>query len=232
MGCHDYPFVRQVICRHRVEVEVAPASAEVCFRDERHAHPLNTKVQFDAVVFNAKSSRVTWKVNGLDGSPGHGTIDTEGLYVAPAKGKLGYAFTEIITATSVDDPSRAAFARVTVIGLGPAPKPEPRVEIYPRTAELYYQNGYDNSYIDQTNKRQLFRAMLYHADHAECEWLIDSPQVDPNIAPEHEYESADHGEPRMVHIAVQLKGHPEIRDRATVCLLNYSWPGIWHGQIP
>lgn len=222
-------FCGHVICQHRIEVEVAPAQAEVCFRDERFSHPLNAKAQFEAIVYNAPSSRVTWAVHGLDGGPGAGIIDAQGLYVAPLKGpSLPFAFTEIVTATSVDDATRNASARVAVVGLGPEPKPKPIVEIYPRRVNLYYRLDPPNNYIDPSNQMQLFRALLYHSDSAEFEWLRDDTGQLFDNGPEYLYQPATlFGNETTVHVTVRLKGvSPEIKDTATITILNYAWPGI------
>lgn len=222
-----------VVCQHQVEVEVWPALAEVYFRDERFVNPVNTKVQFEAAVYNAPTSRVTWEVHALDGGPGAGVIDAAGLYLAPLKGSLPYGFTEIVTATSVDDPFRQAHARVCVIGLGPEPKPKPRVEIFPRRANLYYSGNLDstdhNEYIDASNTMQLFRARLFHADPASLEWLLDlntNPEPQGPEFPDFLYRPAAFGNPTTVRVTVRLSTDHTILDWATVSLLNYEWPGI------
>src|ERR1700676_87332 len=120
---HGRPNIvcRHIVCQHRVEVEVSPATAEVCFQDERFAHPFNTMVQFQAYVYNAPSNRVTWQGLNPQGGAGAGTIDAGGLYVAPLKGVHPYSLTDLVVATSVDDPFRRALAHVAIVGLGPEP---------------------------------------------------------------------------------------------------------------
>jgi len=215
--------IHHFVCRHRVEVEVRPATAELVFRDERYAHPVNTQVQFDAVVFNAPTNRVVWQVHALDGGPGVGAIDGSGLYIAPAKGSLPYGFTEVVTAISVDDPFRRAHAQVVVVGLGPEPPPPPRVEVFPNRARLYYRSGHHNDHIDDSNKMQLFRALLFHADPAQLVWEKNGSQVE--TGPEYLYRVVD-TEPSEFDITVRLTTTAGVEDHATVSLLDYSWPGI------
>jgi hypothetical protein len=216
-ACH------RVICQHRIEVEVSPAAAEVSFRDERYAQPLEAQVQFSAFVYNAPSNRVTWRVLDLHGGPGAGTIDAAGLYIAPNKGSLPFGLTDIVVATSADDHFRKAFARVAIVGLGPEPEPAPRVEVYPHRTYLYYPAGYNNDYIDASNTMQLFRALVHHADPALVEWSISGVSV--HTGPEYLFTAS--GWPSTVRIDAKVPATtPPAADWATVSLLNYSWPGI------
>jgi hypothetical protein len=215
-----------IVCQHRVEVEVWPATAEVCFRDERFSNPLNAQVQFTASVFNAPSNRVTWKVLDLDGNPGKGRIKAGGLYLAPEKGSLPFGLTDIVVATSIDDIFRQAFARVAIVGLGPLPEPTPRVEVYPHRICLYYWNGADNLYIDDSNKMQLFRAFLYHGDPAaQIQWQVNL--TNKAIGPEYLYSADALGSAdETITITASLIGAANVSDWATVSVLNYNWPGI------
>lgn len=215
---------RNIVCQHRIEVEVSPATAEVCFQDERFSNPVDAQVRFSASVYNAPTSRVTWQVSALDGGPAAGTIDQAGLYIAPAKGSLPFGLTEIVTVTSIDDPFRQAQARVTVVGLGPLPKPKPRVEIYPRRVDLYYPQGHDNACIDSSNTMQLFRARVFHAEGQPLEWLVNGGA--PTEAPDFMYSLSAPGWPATTRITVRLKNDPGVSDWATVSQLNYDWPGI------
>lgn len=221
--CGQQTVTHHYVCRHRVEVAVWPATAELVFRDERHAHPVNTQVQFDATVFNAPTNRVVWQVHGVDGGPGAGTVDASGLYIAPAKGSLPYGLTEVVTAVSVDDPFRRAHAQVVLVGLGPEPPPQPRVEVYPSRARLYYRTGHHNDHIDDSNKMQLFRALLFHADPAQLLWEKNSVPV--AAGPEYLYKVVD-TDPSDFDITVRLSTAAGVEDRAKVSLLNYHWPGI------
>lgn len=221
---------RHIVCQHRVEVEVAPACAEVCFQDERFAHPFNTMVQFQAFVYNAPSNRVTWQVLDVNGGPGAGTIDAAGLYIAPLKGGPRYSLTDVVVATSVDDQFRRAFARVAVIGLGPKGAAVARVEVFPHRAHLYYPedaNNSHNSYIDTSNTMQLFRALVRHADPALVQWSVNAGPT-AAIGPEFLYQlsGANAAAPLTVKINALIPGSPVVADWATVSQLNYDWPGI------
>ena len=226
---HQRPEIicRHIICQHRVEVEVSPACAEVCFQDERFAHPFNTMVQFQAFVYNAPSNRVTWQVLDVSGGPGAGTIDAAGLYIAPLQAGHQYSLTDVVVATSVDDPFRRAFGRVAVIGLGPEHHPVARLEVLPRRVHLYYPGGAHNSYIDTSNTMQLFRALVRHGNPALVQWSV-SPPPPPTIpaGPEFLYQVQGSGTPQTVTIDAWIPGSPTATGRATVSLLNYDWPGI------
>jgi len=210
---------RQFVCQHRIEVEVYPALAEVCFRDERFAQPEEAIVQFQASVYNAPSSRVVWKVVDVNGQPGAGTIDNAGLYVSPLKGTLPFGLTDIVVATSVDDPFRQAYARVAIVGLGPEPQPAPRLEVYPHRVYLYYPAGADNNYIDASHNMQLFQALVQHADPALVTWTPGG-----STGPEFLYQVAGAGAQTTLAVTATLPGGAS--DSATVTLLNYNWPGI------
>jgi hypothetical protein len=214
-----YQNCRRFLCQHRVEVEVFPALAEVSFRDERFSQPENAIVQFRASVYNAPSSRVTWKVVSVDGGPGAGTIDAAGLYIAPAKGLLPFALTDIVVATSVDDVFRQAFARVAIAGHGPEPDPQPRVEVFPRRVHLYYPQGQHNAYIDASNTMQLFRALVFNADPALIAWTPGGPN-----GPEFLYQVSGSGAPTNFHVTATLPDGTA--GSASVSVLNYHWPGI------
>jgi len=220
MGC------RHIVCQHRVEVMVAPAVAEVCFQDERFAHPVNTSVQFQAFVYNAPTNRVTWTVKNLSGGPGAGTIDAGGLYVAPLKGFLPFGLTDVVVATSVDDQFRRAFAHVAVVGRGPEPKPAARIEVFPNRVHLYHPTGPHNEYIDLSNTMQLFRVIAKDADPALVQWRIND--VDPVLAngPEFLWQAPGAGGVQTVKVTARIPGSPPVTDFATVTVLNYSWPGI------
>jgi len=216
---------RHIVCQHRVEVEVSPASAVVCFKDERFSNPLDTMLQFQAFVYNAPTNRVTWQVLDLQGGPGAGTIDAGGLYVAPLKGTHPFSLTDVVVATSVDDPFRRAFARVAVEGLGPEPKPLPRIEVLPHRAHLYHPQGARNSYIDTSNTMQLFRVLTRNADAAQVQWNVDAGPITAT-GPEFLYQLTGSGGVQTVRVNARIPGSPSAADWATVTLLNYVWPGI------
>ena len=237
MRPHFHPHIRHhVVCQHRVEVEVSPAEAAVCFLGERYAQPMEAVVQFAATVFNAPSNRVTWRVLDLNGVERPNAIDAAGLYAAPPKGTLPFSLTEIVVATSVDDPFRQAFAKVAVVGLGPEPKPDPVVMVYPRSVDLYYPanqpgTAEHNEYIDSSNTIQLFRALVVNGDPALLKWTTDDG-APGGVGPEFLYQArdypaaTDYGPFRLVHVTATLTGANPASDGATISLLNYSWPGI------
>jgi hypothetical protein len=97
-----------------VSVAVTPASAVV---------PANGGQQFTAAVQNASDSSVTWSVNGLlGGSARTGTIDANGLYLAPEQAPASGAI--VVQATAVVAPSASGTSLITV--QNPAPPANPR----------------------------------------------------------------------------------------------------------
>ena len=220
--------IHDLVCQHRMEVEVWPASAEVFFLDERFAHPVNSQVRFDAVVYNAPTDRVTWEVKNLSGSSGAGSIDPSGLYTAPPKGTFPNGITDIIVATSVDDPFRKAYGQVSLIGHGPEPKPDPTIEISPKKSYLYYPGGH-NAYIDESNKMQFFRTTLRNIPSAQLVWEIGSHPPIPWNEPWYLFkvnEFLSFVVEDKITITARLNDEPAIKDEAVVFLLNYSWPGL------
>ncbi len=217
-------IAHRIVCRHRVEVEVAPARATLYFRDERWIDPVNTQLRFDAVVLNADSG-VRWEVISPGGGPGAGSIDATGLYRAPDKGGLASGATDVVVATARADPLRKAFAWVTLVGEGPLAAPEPRVEIWPKRGAIYYRNGADNEYIDPSNKKLLFQAFLFDAPGSQVRWRVNGAQqggTDPWFL----YEAPASGGESTTTVSVELAGTPATRDEGRVLLLNYSWPGL------
>lgn len=224
--CHPPVMHQHVICRHQVEVEINPASGTVYFSDERYVNPVNTQLRFSANVYNAKNSNVTWQVVDMYGNPGAGTIDPSGLYQAPVKGGLLHGHTELVIATARADPTRRAFAKVTLVGVGPEEKPHPRLEVYPQLAQLYYQGGSGvyNQYIDTSNKRQQFRALTRHTTSSAVTWSITGPGT---ISPDGLYTAPASGTTAaVVHVHAQLNEDSSVKRDARIILLNYFWPGI------
>jgi hypothetical protein len=221
--------IHHIECRHRIEVEVSPPRAELYFADERWTDRIDTQIRFEATVFNSDRG-VHWQVYAADGGTGAGSIDATGLYRAPAKGSLTSGHTDVVVATSVEDPLRKAYAWVTVVGEGPLPTPQPRIEIWPKRASLYYGGWYDNAYIDDSNKQQLFRATLWHSADQTVEWLVDGSLqlAQPNVmAQSFVYEAPGSGpdqQPKIVR--VRIKSNPGVYDEAQLVLLNYVWPGL------
>ena len=93
-----------------VVIDVAAAESAVSISGAPISLFAETSVDLDAVVIGAGPS-VTWSVNGIDGgSPDVGTIDSDGVYSAPATVPSPGSVT--IRATSVDAP--ALFVEVVV----------------------------------------------------------------------------------------------------------------------
>jgi hypothetical protein len=214
--------VHHVTLRHQVEVEVWPARAQLYFADERWTDPINTRLRFEARIFNSRQG-VRWEVRDPAGNPGAGSIDATGLYRAPDKGTLASGTTEIVIATSLEDPLRKAYAWMTLLGVGPLPKPEPRVEIRPHVATLYYWSGNDNPYMDATNKMQLFRAEIQHSPSA-IEWLVNMAPA--GNGPWFHYVAPNAGANTKVMVRARLQAAPNVYDEAWVDILNYTWPGF------
>jgi len=216
------------VCRHQIEVEVHPPSAEVYFADERYIDPINTQIRFTASVYNAINNNATWRVTNLDGGPGLGTIDHSGLYLAPQKGGIPLGHTELVIATAKSDPTRRAYAKVTLVGEGPEPEPVPKLEIYPQFAQLYYQDGSGNhnQYIDPSNKNQQYRSLLRNTTSSDITWgHIGAGTIDNNGL----YTAPGSGggiPPTTVRITAQLTHDSSVKDEARIILLNYVWPGI------
>ncbi len=89
-----------------VSVSIAPATATVQTGATR---------QFAATVANSADTAVVWEVNGNQGGNSvTGTIDTNGLFTAPAA--VPPTPTVTVTAVSHADTSRSASAQVTITG--------------------------------------------------------------------------------------------------------------------
>ena len=225
--CRFRRFDHWMVCQHQVEIEVWPASAEVYFRDERYANPVNTQVRFDAAVYNAPNCEVKWEVRALDGSPGQGQVDSTGLYTAPDKDGLNSGLTQIVVATAVADPKRQAFAYVTLVGRGPEPPPVATVLILPQRVNLYYRLGGDSAWIDDSNKVQVFRAVVQNSP-SNLNWFVGASAV-----PEAEHgplfyfsPAAASGSDTFIPIRAQLATDATVKSEAKVVLVNYTWPGI------
>jgi hypothetical protein len=224
--CNCQPVVHHhSVCRHQIEVELLPASTEVYFADERYIDPINTQIRFSAFVYNAKNNNVTWQVTDITGGPGAGTIDPSGLYLAPSKGSIPHGHTDIVLATAKTDPTRRAYAKVTLIGHGPEPLPTPKLEIYPQVAHVYYQGGYGlhNNYIDISNKHQQFRSLIRHTALTEISWSVTGPgSINDGY-----YNAPSSGSaPTTVKVHAQLTHDSSVKSEARIILLNYYWPGI------
>jgi hypothetical protein len=211
-----------VVWRHRVEIEVWPAHAEINFQDEWTANPIDTQVRFESQVYNSTQGCL-WEVRDINGNPGQGTIDASGLYRAPPKGALASGTTEIVVASAREDPLRKAFAWVTLIGVGPRPVTPPEVTVWPKRVNLYYAQGANNDYIDDCNKRCEFSSTAYDTS-AQTEWLVDAV-LQGVVGPTFVYGAPNSGGAAMVTVRAQLQGQPAVFDEATVFQRNYNWPG-------
>jgi hypothetical protein len=234
-GHHRFPgrsesvtdVYHRVVCRHQVEIEVWPPRAEVHFNDDWTANPIDTQTRFEATVYNSNQGHL-WEVRALDGSPGLGTIDASGLYRAPPKGALPNGFTEIVVATAREDGLRKAYAWVTLVGFGPEPVTAPTVDMWPKRVNLYYRQGANNNYIDDSNKMRQFGAVLRNSA-GSIEWFV---KVEPSVTfvssgtgPWFLYQAPNTGSTNTVTIRAELQGQPSVFDEAKVLLLNYFWPG-------
>jgi hypothetical protein len=211
----------RVVCRHQVEIEVWPPRVEVHFNDDWTANPIDTQTRFEATVYNSDQGYL-WEVRALDGSPGQGTIDASGLYRAPTKGALPNGFTEIIVATAREDRLRRAYAWVTLVGFGPEPVTAPTVDIWPKRVNLYYRQGANNNYMDDSNKMRQFGAILRDSTDS-IEWLVNG--ASSGTGPWFLYQAPNTGGTNTVTIRARLQTQHSIFDEAKVLLLNYSWPG-------
>lgn len=214
---------RQVVCKHQVEIEVWPARAEVRFGDDWTADPATTQVRFEATVYNS-SQGYTWSVRSMDGSAGQGSIDASGLYSAPPKGGLSSGTTELVVATSREDPLRTSFAWVTLVGVGPRPAPTPEVEVLPRRLNLYYGTGFNNDMIDACNKRCEFQALAFGAT-GQVEWLVNGA-LQGVTGPWFAYQAPSSGGTAVVTVTARLQSDHAVSGEAKVSLLNYDWPGV------
>lgn len=212
-----------IICRHQVEIEIWPPRAEVHFRDDWTADVATTQVRFEAQVYNSSQGYV-FEVHNINGGPGQGTIDASGLYRAPAKGGLASGTTELVVATSREDPLRKAFAWVTLVGIGPKPAKAPEVAIFPRRVNLYYGQGANNAMIDGCNKRCQFQAIAFNTG-AQVEWLINGV-LQGTVGAWFLYQTPANGGATTVTIRARLQGNPGIFDEGRISQLNYDWPGV------
>lgn len=216
-----------VVCQHQIEIEVTPENTEVYFADERYVDPINTQVRFDATVYNAPNNGVIWQVTDITGGPGAGTIDPTGLYIAPPKGSIPHGYTDVVIAIAKADPTRRAYSKVTLIGQGPEPLPEPKLEIYPQLAYIYYRGTNSapyNRYIDWSNKIQQFRTIIKNTSSTNVTWDMTGFGTINNdglyTAP---YEGSNSA---TATIKAHLSSDSSVRDEAKVILLNYYFIGL------
>ena len=218
-----------IICRHQVEIEVWPPRAEVHFRDDWTANVATAQVRFEAQVYNSSQGYV-WDVRDINGGPGQGTIDASGLYRAPPKGGLASGTTELVVASSREDPLRKAFAWVSLVGLGPRPAKAAEVAIFPRRINLYYGQDFKNAMIDDCNKRCQFQAIAFNTGD-QVEWWVNvqQPPLPDNFVwkgagPWFLYETPPNGATSVITVRAQLQNNSAVFDDAKVSQLNYHWP--------
>lgn len=218
--------VHHVTRRHRAEVEVWPPRAQLTFSDERSANPADAMIRFEAKVLNACSTTVKWAVLDPGGGPGAGSIDSTGLYSAPAFASGLNGATDVVVATLVEDPLRTAFAWVTLAGEGPWPVPVATIEILPKTAYLYYPSGDDNAYIDSSNTMQFFRALLRDSPTQVVQWSVDGVVQAGQTEEIFLYQLSGAGAPKEVTVEARIPGVATAVDSAKVMTTNYYWPGL------
>jgi hypothetical protein len=229
MRHHHHPHGRRhdvhhhVVCRHQVEIEVWPPRAELQFRDDWTANPASAQVRFEAQVYNSSQGH-TWETRDINGGPGQGTIDASGLYRSPPKGALVSGTTELVVATSREDPLRKAYAWVILVGLGPRPADAAEVAVFPRQANLYYRNGANNNLIDDCNKQRQFEAVVFNTG-AQVEWLVNGA-LQGAVGPWFLYQTPANGASSVVTVRARLQGNPGVFADAKVSQLNYDWPGV------
>lgn len=222
--CRQPVVHHQVVCRHQVEIDVFPAAVEVYFADERYVDAINTQQRFTATVYNAPDNGVIWQVTDVTGGPGAGSIDPSGLYLAPPKGSIPHGHTDLVIATAKAYPTRRAYAKVTLVGHGPEAAPVAKLEIYPKVAYLYFQDGEHNRYIDASNKRQQFTPLIRNTALTNVSWSITGVGT---IDAAGMYTAPwSGGSPAFVTVQAKLTLDNSVTDTARIILLNYSWPGI------
>ena len=90
-----------------ISMGVSPSTATVA---------TGASLPFSVSMFGPSDKTVTWSVNGVaGGDTTHGTIDSSGVYTAPAG--VPSPATVTVTATSVSMPSLSASAKVTIVPL-------------------------------------------------------------------------------------------------------------------
>jgi RHS repeat-associated protein len=126
-----------------VSVSVAPSSATLYGGQTQ---------QFTASVANTSNTAVIWTVSPL----GVGTITSSGLYTAPAGSSTQQNIT--ITATSVEDPTKSAFATITLM-------PTVVVSLTPSSAAL------------SAGQTQQFTAIVTNTYNTAVTWTISPANV-------------------------------------------------------
>ncbi len=130
---------------HQIAVTLTPSTASIT--------TIQTQ-QFTTTVSNTSNSAVTWKVDGTqNGDTSVGLISPSGLYTPPPS-----AATHIISAASVEDPTRTASATITVR------LPTTSVTLTPSNAAI------------STIQKQQFTATVSDTANTAVTWKVDGVQ--------------------------------------------------------
>ena len=130
---------------HQIAVTLTPSTASIT--------TIQTQ-QFTTMVSNASNSAVTWKVDGAqNGDTSVGLISSSGLYTPPPS-----AATHIVSAASVEDPTRTASATITVR------LPATSVTLAPSNASI------------STIQKQQFTATVSYNANTAVTWKVDGVQ--------------------------------------------------------
>ena len=76
---------------------------------------------------------------------------------------------------------------------------------------------------DPSNKRQIFRALVYNAGADETRWKVKGSIT---AGPTLEYVASSYGGTDKIEILAYLNGREDVNDMAYVHVLNYDWPGL------
>ena len=140
---------------------------------------------------------------------------------------MNSGLTEIVVATATADPLRQAFAYVTLVGRGPEPPPAATLLILPQRVNLYYRQGGDSDWIDDSNKVQVFRAIVRNSP-SSLNWFVGASAVpEAEHGPLFYFEpAASSGPDTFIPIRAQLATDATVQSEAKVVLVTYNWPGI------
>lgn len=130
-----------------ITVSVTPVSASL---------QVGSSQQFAATISGTANTSVTWYVNGVpDGNSSYGTINSAGLYIAPASVPSGGAVT--VMAKSVADATKSASVSVSIVASGAAVT----VTISPTSAAV------------QGDMSQPFTAKVSGTSNTAVTWLVN-----------------------------------------------------------
>lgn len=90
---------------------------------------------------------------------------------------------------------------------------------------LYYAAGTDNSYIDECNKMQLFRAFPRNSAGSGVTWRVDGT-IQPGNDAFFLYAAPASGATAERSVSAEIQGMPAVVDTAKVIVRNYLWPGL------